>query len=204
MFKQVIGIPIGLDSGQDIANLLLYCYESEYVEKVSRENLNLARKFSFCFRYIDDLFVGNFPDFREHIYKIYPRSLDVKLESSSITEVAYLDLKINSQNSNLTFSIYDKREDFSFEIINFPYLDSCIPKNSALGVFISQLIRYSRLNSTFTDFKAKCKQLTGKLRKQGYLDKDLKRLTIQFFNDRQSLISKYNLTNANEFVKEIL
>jgi len=204
VFKQVIGIPIGLDSGQDIANLLLYCYESEYVEKVSRENLNLARKFSFCFRYIDDLFVGNFPDFREHIYKIYPRSLDVKLESSSITEVAYLDLKINSQNSNLTFSIYDKREDFSFEIINFPYLDSCIPKNSALGVFISQLIRYSRLNSTFTDFKAKCKQLTGKLRKQGYLDKDLKRLTIKFFNDRQSLISKYNLTNANEFVKEIL
>jgi len=83
-------------------------------------------------------------------------------------------------------------------------LDSCIPKNSALGVFISQLIRYSRLNSTFTDFKAKCKQLTGKLRKQGYLDKDLKRLTIKFFNDRQSLISKYNLTNANEFVKEIL
>ena len=204
VFKQVIGIPIGLDSGQDIANLLLYCYESEYVEKVSRENLNLARKFSFCFRYIDDLFVGNFPDFREHIYEIYPRSLDVKLESSSITEVAYLDLKINSQNSNLTFSIYDKREDFSFEIINFPYLDSCIPKNSALGVFISQLIRYSRLNSTFTDFKAKCKQLTGKLRKQGYLDKDLKRLTIKFFNDRQSLISKYNLTNANEFVKEIL
>ena len=158
----------------------------------------------FCFRYIDDLFVGNFPDFGEHIYKIYPRSLDVKLESSSTTEVAYLDLKIISQNSNLTFSIYDKREDFSFEIVNFPYLDSCIPKGSALGVFISQLIRYSRINSTFQDFKAKCKQLTEKLRKQGYLYKDLKRLILKFFSDRQSLISKYNLSNANDLVKEIL
>ena len=204
VYKQITGIPIGLDSGQDIANLLLYCYESEYVEKVSRENLGLARKFSFCFRYIDDLFVGNFHDFGEHIYKIYPRSLDIKLEASSITEVSYLDLKIISQNSNLVFSIYDKREDFSFEIINFPYLDSCIPKNSALGVFISQLIRYSRLNSTFPDFKAKCKQLTEKLRKQGYLYKDLRRLILRFFSNRQSFISKYNLTNANDLVKEIL
>ena len=30
IYKQVIGIPIGLDSGQDIANLLLFCYESTY------------------------------------------------------------------------------------------------------------------------------------------------------------------------------
>ncbi len=148
--------------------------------------------------------MGNFPDFGEHIYKIYPRSLDVKLESSSTTEVAYLDLKIISQNSNLTFSIYDKREDFSFEIVNFPYLDSCIPKGSALGVFISQLIRYSRINSTFQDFKAKCKQLTEKLRKQGYLYKDLKRLILKFFSDRRSLISKYDLSSANDLVKEIL
>ena len=139
--------------------------------------------------------------FRKYILR---RSTDIKLESSSITEVSYLDLKIISQNSNLVFSIYDKREDFSFEIINFPYLDSCIPKNSALGVFISQLIRYSRLNSTFPDFKAKCKQLTEKLRKQGYLYKDLRRLILRFFSNRQSFISKYNLTNANDLVKEIL
>ena len=32
IYKQVVGIPIGLDSGQDIANLLLYSYEADYVE----------------------------------------------------------------------------------------------------------------------------------------------------------------------------
>ena len=46
VFKQVVGIPIGLDSGQDIANLLLFCYESNYVEKISKTNMSLARKFS--------------------------------------------------------------------------------------------------------------------------------------------------------------
>ena len=35
VFKQVVGIPIGLDSSQDIANLLLYSYESDCVEKTS-------------------------------------------------------------------------------------------------------------------------------------------------------------------------
>ena len=32
IYKQIIGIPIGLDSGQDIANLLLQQYEAAYVE----------------------------------------------------------------------------------------------------------------------------------------------------------------------------
>ena len=50
VYKQVVGIPIGLDSGQDIANLLLYSYESDYVEKTSKQNLVLARKFNMCSR----------------------------------------------------------------------------------------------------------------------------------------------------------
>ena len=38
--------------------------------------------------------------------------------------------------------VYDKREDFSFDIVNFPHLDSNIPNTPAYGVFISQLIKY--------------------------------------------------------------
>jgi hypothetical protein len=56
IYEQVIGIPIGLDSGQDIANLLLYQYESSYIENLAKRDLNLAKKFSKCSRYIDVLF----------------------------------------------------------------------------------------------------------------------------------------------------
>ena len=203
IFKQVIGIPIGLDSGQDIANLLLFSYESEYVEKVSKEDISLARKFRFCSRYIDDLFVGNFPNFKEHIYKIYPRELEIKSESANTKEVAYLDLKIVSENSNLTFSVYDKRDDFNFDIVNFPFIDSCIPKKSALGVFYSQLIRYARICSNFIDFKVKSKALTEKLKKQGYYVKDLRKLSLRFFKEKHDLLNKYNIRNANDFVSEI-
>ena len=204
IFKQVIGIPIGLDSGQDIANLLLFSYESDYVEKVSKTDMNLARKFSLCSRYIDDLFVGNFPNFREHIYKIYPRELEIKPESNNPREVAYLDLKMKTENINLEFSIYDKRDDFNFEIVNFPHMDSCIPKKSALGVFYSQLIRYARICSKFIDFKNKCRNLTLRLKNQGYLTKDLRGLTSRFYNDKQNIVNKYNINSANDFLREVL
>ena len=204
VFKQVIGIPIGLDSGQDIANLLLFCYESNYVEKISKTNMSLARKFSLCSRYIDDLFVGNFPSFKDHVYEIYPRALEIKPEFTNPREVAYLDLKMKVENVNLMFSVYDKRDDFNFDIVNFPFMDSCIPKKSALGVFYSQLIRYARICSNFMDFKFKCKNLSVRLRRQGYLAKDLKTLTLRFYNDRQVLVSKYNIHSANDFLREVL
>ena len=160
--------------------MLLYSYESDYVGEISKVDLPLARKFKLNGRYIDDLFVANFPTFRDHIYEIYPRDLEIKLESNNTLEVTYLDLKIKSENSLLNFSVYDKREDFSFDIVNYPYIDSCIPKKSALGVFYSQLIRYNRLSSKYADFLLKGRSLVNKLKTQGYKENELKRLASRF------------------------
>ena len=204
IFKQVIGIPIGLDSGQDIANLLLFSYESDYVANLAKTDITLARKFNLCKRYVDDEFVGNFPNYKDHIYQIYPRELEIKLESNNVKEVAYLDLNLKCENDVLVSSVYDKRDNFSFEIVNYPYIDSCIPKKSALGVFSSQLIRYARICSKFTDFKVKSTSLVIKLRNQGYNVNDLKRLGLKFFNERKELVEKYNIPSGNIFVREIL
>ena len=123
IYKQVIGIPIGLDSGQDIANLLLYQYESTYVETLSKRNLNLAKKFSTNQRYIDDLWSANFPDFKTHLPLIYPPDLVINSSSNSPKTVNYLDITITSDDySNLNFSIYDKRDDFDFDIVIFHIL----------------------------------------------------------------------------------
>ena len=101
------------------------------------------------------------------------------------------------------FSIYDKRDDFTFEIVNFPYIDSCIPKKSALGVFYSQLIRYTRICSKLDSFKHKTKGLIERLRTQGYKFEDLRKLSLRFFKERQELVSRYNIENGNEFIKII-
>ena len=205
IFKQVIGIPIGLDAGQDIANLLLYQYESTYIETLSKRNIELARKFNTSQRYIDDLFSANFPDFKTHLPLIYPLDLVVNASSDSLKTVNYLDITITSDNySNLNFSIFDKRDDFDFEIVNFPYLDSCIPRKPALGIFLSQLIRYARICSKFEDFSSRALTLSKRLQNQGYKTSELRKLVLRFFHERGDLIEKYGERDINRFISKTL
>ena len=68
----------------------------------------------------------------------------------------------------LCTKIYDKRDDFNFEIVNFPFLDGDVPRSTSYRVYISQLIRFARASSYITDFNTRNKLLTQKLLKQGY------------------------------------
>ena len=63
--------------------------------------------------------------------------------------------------------IYDKRNAFDFDIVNFPFLDRDVPRSTSDGNDISQLIRRSRVSSYVTDFNARNKILTDKLLQRG-------------------------------------
>ena len=65
-------------------------------------------------------------------------------------------------------SIYDKRDDFDFEIVNFPFLDGDVPRSTSYGVYISHLIRFARASSYVADFSTHNNLSTQKLLKQGY------------------------------------
>jgi hypothetical protein len=65
-------------------------------------------------------------------------------------------------NGRLTTSLYDKRYDFDFAIVNFPFLCSNIPLSPAYGVYIPQLIRYARACFVYEDFSKRGKLLTKK------------------------------------------
>ena len=54
--------------------------------------------------------------------------------------------------SKLTMTPYDKRDDFNFPIVNFPFICSNIPVAPAYGVYFSRLIRYYRACSSYHDF----------------------------------------------------
>ena len=64
--------------------------------------------------------------------------------------------------------MYDKRDDFNFEIVNFPFLDGDSPCSLSYGVYISQLIRFARVCPNVYDFNNRNLFLTAKLLKQGY------------------------------------
>ena len=65
-------------------------------------------------------------------------------------------------------SIYDKRDDFEYEIINFPILDGDVYRSLSYGIYISQLIRFARASSHAADFNTPNKLLAQKFLKQGF------------------------------------
>ena len=79
-----------------------------------------------------------------------------------------MDLHLSISNGFVSSKIYDKRDDFDFDIVNFPFLDGDVPRRPSYGVYISQLIRFARVCSHVDDFNTRNKCLTAKLLKQGY------------------------------------
>jgi hypothetical protein len=81
--------------------------------------------------------------------------LNWKSKTPQSTSASYLDvfnlLKLDT-NGKITTQLYNKRDDFNFSIVNFPYLCSNIPASPAYGVYISQLIRYAQACSTYDQF----------------------------------------------------
>ena len=89
------------------------------------------------------------------VSQIYPSQLQLNKVNNSDTEAAFLDLHLSISNDIVSTKIYDKRDDFDFEIVNFPFLYGGVPRSTSYGVYISQLIRFALhlamlLTSTFT------------------------------------------------------
>ena len=56
----------------------------------------------------------------------------------------FLDLHLSITNDIVSIKIYDKCDDFDFEIVNFPFLDGDVPCSTSFWVYISQLICIAR------------------------------------------------------------
>ena len=89
--------------------------------------------------------------------------------------------------------MYDKQDDFEFEIVNFPFLDGNVPRSTSCRVYISQLIRSARASMYVTDFKPRNKLLTQKLLKQGYRYHKLRKTFTKFYRRYYNLISKFQV-----------
>ena len=123
---------------------------------------------------------------------MYPAELEIKDTIESTTSASYLDLLLSiGRDGQLYTSIYDKRDDFNFHITNFSFLSSNIPSSPAYGVFISQLIPYTRAGSSYECFILRARRLSSKLLKQGYLVERLKSSFRKFYGRYGDLIRQY-------------
>ena len=70
-----------------------------------------------------------------------------------------MDLHLSISNGFVSSKIYDKRDDFGFDIVNFPFLDGDVPRSTSYGVYIYPLIRFARVSSSVPDFNARIKKI---------------------------------------------
>ena len=125
--------------------------------------------------------------------QIDPSGLQLNTANTSNTKAAHLDLHLSISNDIVSTKICDKRDDFDFEIVNFPFLNGDVPCSTYYGVYTSQLIRFARASNHVADFNTHNKMLTQKLLKQGYRYHKLRKTFSKIYRRYYDLISKFQI-----------
>ena len=65
---------------------------------------------------------------------------------------AFLDLNIKIIGRKIQTSVYDKRDDFGFPIVNFPWLSGDVPRLPSYGIHISLVVQFAICCTSIFDF----------------------------------------------------
>ena len=194
LYRQVVGIPLGTNCAPLVADLFLFCYERDFMMSLSDDKqADVIDAFNTTSRYLDDILNIYNVYFDNMVSQIYPSELQLNKVNTSDTKAAFLDLQLSISNDIVSTKFYDKRDDFDFEIVNFPFLDDDVPRSTSYGVYISQLIPFARASSYVADFNTCNKLSTQKLLKQGHRYHKLCKTFSKSYRRYYDLISKFQV-----------
>ena len=120
LYRQIVGIPMGTNCAPLVADLFLFCYERDFMTSLSDiKQAEIIEAFKSTSRYLDDLFSIDNPYFEGMVNRIYPPELQLNKANTSDTEAPFFDLHLSISNGFVSSKIYDKRDDFDFDIVTF-------------------------------------------------------------------------------------
>ena len=123
LYRQVVEIPIGTNCAPLITNLFLFCYERDLMMSLSGDKqADIIDAFNTSSRCLDNILNINNVYFDNMVSQINPSELQLNTAYTSDTKAAFLDLHSLSISKDIvTTKIYDKRDDFDFKFVNFPF-----------------------------------------------------------------------------------
>ena len=185
---------MGTNCAPLVADLFLFCYERDFMTSLPDvKQAEIIEAFNSTSRYLDDIFLNiDNPYFEGMVNRLYPPELQLNKANTSDAEAPFLDLHLSISNGFVSSKIY-KRDDFDFDIGNFPFLDGGVPRSTFYGVYISQRIRFARMSSHVADFNARNKSLTAKLLQQGYRYHKLRKTISKFYRRHYELVSNFTV-----------
>ena len=196
-----------LNNFRKTSTLKQFCHLQKYYTQVNEYNFVVMHIY-FFYMYLYNLQFKNTKKFLLSIFQPllashYPSELEIQDTTDTRRTASYLDLFLNiDTDRRLHTKIYDKRDNFNFPIINFPFLISNIPSAPSYGIYISQLIRYCRACSHYADVVYMSVLLTQKLFQQSYEEDRLKEPPRKFYGHHYELVDPY-FVSLFKLIKDI-
>ena len=104
--------------------------ERDFMDSLNHDNqADVMEAFDSTSRYLDA-----FLNIEGMVNQNYPPELQLNKANISDTEAPFLDLHLSVANGFVSSKIYDKRDDFDFDSVNFPFLDGDVPRRAFYGV----------------------------------------------------------------------
>ena len=114
-------IPMGTNCAPLNADSFLLFYEKDVMMSIYDKQADVIDAFNTTSRYLDNILKINNVYFDNMVSQIYPSELQLSKANTSDIVAAFLDLHLSFSNDIVSTKIYDKRDDFDFEIVKFPF-----------------------------------------------------------------------------------
>ena len=166
LFRQTVGIPMGTNCATLLADLFLYSYENEFlINSLRRVKESLLESSVSHTVILMILSLSIIKDLRNSSLIFTPKNspflrLQNLLQLLLISTYFLLEMRTTTLPPNYMTNVMDA---FDFYIVNFPVMSRNIPLAPACGIYASQLIRYARCCSNYSDFLSGHRALVTRL-----------------------------------------
>ena len=122
---------MGTNFASLVVDMFLFSYERDFMLSLSDNNqADVVKAFNSTSRYLDDLYIYiDNSYFEQMVSQIYPTELQLNKANSFDTEAPFLDSDLSTANGIISSKIYDKRDNFNFEIVKFSLRDGDVPRH---------------------------------------------------------------------------
>lgn len=187
VYRQQVGIPMGTNCAPEIANLVLYVWESRYIDVLRNSNrMDIVYSHKYTKRFIDDIICFNAQAFPQEAYE----GLEYSQQTHPDGSVNFLGAKFHNYQQRFRISVFDKAKEWPVKVIRYPSENSNTPQHQAKGIYIGELRRYQLMVNSLTAFKEATSTLTRNMYMRGYDMKLMKHSWRSFMNKYGFYFSK--------------
>ena len=114
-------------------------------------------------------------------------------ENDSDVAATVLDMEVKIVQKNYITEVYCKTDNFPFNVISLPFLESNISNRLCYLVFYGQVLRYQRLCSLRKDFELRTLKLATQLTDRGYDPNKLSKQFVKVIGNYREEFTRFKL-----------